>query len=237
MANGVRTSRIGQDKEFHFQNWVYDRILEAGFTSAAAGRNTYPDFPIDGTDESYEVKGITVRSRENDFDSNSALPSGKHNGREVLYVFGRYDSAAVGGETPQVHDIVIVHGSFLNAGGGYLADNTSMRVLGSYGDVLFRDRKMYAPYTPYKLLTGVRDQSTLVLPAVEEAPASGFVEVGRFSRKEADSILVGYTGDLKANTLTGEFEPNPAAGVEHRFIAYRSEADGAGVSVDLVRSS
>lgn len=234
IARGIPTSRIGKDKEFHFQNWVYDRIVEAGYSSPEGGRNTYPDFPIEGTDESYEVKGITVGSREGDFDSNSAMPSGRHDGREVLYVFGRYDSAQLGGDTPRVHDLVIVHGSFLNAGGGFAADNKSLRVLGSYGDILLRDRKMYVPYTPYRLLSNLRGQCTLVLPAAEVAPGNGYAEVGRFSRFEADSVLVGYRADLKANSLVGEFEKNEDANREHKFVAYRSSLDAETPSVEPV---
>ena len=150
------THRTVDDKEFHFQRWVNERIRRAGFEVPTTGRNTSPDFPVEGIDESYEVKGITVGSR-NDFDCNSALPSGNHRGKAILYVFGRYEGSAVG-ENPQVLDLVIAHGAFLNAGGGYQADNKSLRVLGSYGDVLLRDRKMYVAYTPYRLLTGLRER-------------------------------------------------------------------------------
>lgn len=234
ISRGVPTSRIGKDKEFHFQNWVYDRIVEAGYVSPEKGRNTYPDFPIEETDESYEVKGITVGSREGDFDSNSAMPSGKHDGKDVLYVFGRYDNPQTGGDSPSVHDLVIVHGSFLNAGGGFAADNKSMRVLGSFGDILLRDRKMYVPYTPYRLLSNLRGYCTLVLPEADAFPGNGYAEVGRFSRFEANSVLVGYRADLKANSLVGEFEENENANREHRFVAYRSTLDTETPRVELV---
>lgn len=233
VARKIPTSRPANDKEFHFQNWVYDRIREAGHHSSSVGRNTYPDFSIDGTGEAYEVKGITVGSRERDFDSNSALPSGVHQGKQVFYVFGRYDNDRTGGTNPTVHDIAIVHGSFLNAGQGFVAANRSLRVLGSYGDILLRDRKMYAPYTPYKLLSGVKGECTLVLPASEAMPA-GFVEVGHFDRVETDLIPVGYKADLKADTLVGEFEPNPSSGVVHSFVAYRTQESGSTTPVHLV---
>ncbi len=79
---GVPTHRTADDKEFHFQRWVEQRIREAGYEVPTSGRNTYPDFPVTGFTESYEVKGITVGSRENDFDCNSALPSGLHGGAQ-----------------------------------------------------------------------------------------------------------------------------------------------------------
>lgn len=233
VSAGIRTNRPPSDKEFHFQNWVYDRIVKAGHSSAAVGRNTYPDFSIDGHGEAYEVKGITVGSRERDFDSNSALPSGTHNGNRVFYVFGRYEDEKTGGTAPRVLDIALVDGTFLNAGPGFVADNKSLRVLGSYGDILLRDRKMYAPYTPYKLLTGLRGHCTLVLPASESRPGSDFLEVGRFSRVEGERTLVAYRGDLEANTLTGEYESNPTGGQEHPFVAYRLEGSGPADTVEL----
>lgn len=145
------------------------RIVESGHSISGEGRNRYPDFEIEAHDEAFEVKGITVGSRENDFDSNSALPSGEYKGKRVFYVFGRYESVLHGGDAPNVLDVVIADGTFLNAGPGFLADNKSLRVLGSYGDILFRDRKMYAPHTPYKLLSGLRGHCTLIMPASEKA--------------------------------------------------------------------
>ena len=224
---GTATARPPDDKEFHFQRWVGDRILEAGFEIPEGGRNTYPDFAILGSSEAYEVKGITVGSRENDFDGNSALPSGEHDGLNVLYLFGRY-------ATQQVVDIVIAHGAFLNAGGGYKADNKSMRVLGSYGDMLLRDRKMYVAYTPYRLLTNMRDHCSLVLPeAWPSPPDQSWSSVGSVVRVEPDQVLVGYTADLAANTLTPEFEHNPHAGRQHRFQIWRLQDDDDGHRVDL----
>ncbi len=76
-------------------------------------------------------------------------------------------------------DIVIAHGSFLNAGGGYQADNKSMRVLGSYGDILLRDRKMYVSYTPYRLLTGLRKHYACPAPTLARQTRSWLGAGGR----------------------------------------------------------
>ena len=225
IAQGSRTDRPRDDKEFHFQRWVQSRISVAGYSAADPGRNSYPDFPIEGMSEGYEVKGITAGSRENDFDCNSALPSGLHDGRHILYVFGRYERPSVGGDRPRVLDLALVHGSLLNAGGGYRADNRSMRVLGSYGDVLLRDRKMYVAYTPYRLLTNVRDRCTLVLPLEWPDLPQGAKRVGSFSRSEHERVLIGYLADLKANTLKGQFEENPNAGRVHEFEAWALPSD------------
>lgn len=228
------TRRSTDDKEFHFQRWVEQRIRRAGFDVPTTGRNTYPDFPVAGAEESYEVKGITVGSRENDFDCNSALPSGKHSGSTVFYIFGRYEGSGAG-QNPQVLDFVMAHGAFLNAGGGYQADNKSMRVLGSYGDVLLRDRKMYVAHTPYRLLTGLREHCTLVLPeGWHDRPTDRWVKVGTVERVEHHRILVGYHADLPANTLTPTFEPNPNGGTVHKFEIWRTVEGDDGSLVALV---
>lgn len=232
VLSGEPTHRTVDDKEFHFQRWVEQRIRGAGYEVPTAGRNTYPDFPVDGIDEAYEVKGITVASRENDFDCNSALPSGQHGGREVLYVFGRYEGGAAG-EYPAVLDVVIAHGAFLNAGGGYQADNKSMRVLGSYGDILLRDRKMYVSYTPFRLLTGLREHCTLVLPEGWPERPADMVQVGAVERAEHEQILTAYHADLPANTLTPDFEANPNAGRVHRFEVWRTPDGDDGSVVAL----
>jgi hypothetical protein len=40
-------------------------------------------------------------------------------------------------------------------------------------------------------------------------------------RREAERLIVGYTFDLRNNELTPETVPNPGAGREHAFRAWR----------------
>jgi hypothetical protein len=42
-------------------------------------------------------------------------------------------------------------------------------------------------------------------------------------RREADELVVGYRFDLTHNILTSENIPNPNAGLEHHFVAWRCE--------------
>jgi hypothetical protein len=56
--------------------------------------------------------------------------------------------------------------------------------------------------------------------------------VGQVVRKEAERLIVGYTFDLRANTLVPETIPNPSAGREHEFCAWRV-ATGSRESVVL----
>jgi len=142
------------DKEFHFQNWFRARLAELGLNFDAGGRNSYPDFRIVKTTEGYELKGLAYPGRDASFDSNSQMPAGFHNGRQIYYVFGRYPKNPDGNKYP-VLDLVICHGSFLNADHEYTHKNKSVKGFGSYGDILIRDRKMYVVPTPFHLVEGV----------------------------------------------------------------------------------
>ena len=78
-----------QDKEFHFQNWFEDRLRETGLAFEARGRNSYPDFRLVAHTDGYERKSLAYPGRDASFDGNSEVPTGRHNGQAVYYVFGR----------------------------------------------------------------------------------------------------------------------------------------------------
>lgn len=162
---------------------------------------------------------------EINYDCNSQIPSGSHNGRTIHYVFGRYPAEPDGDEYP-VLDLVICHGDFLNADHTYVHENKHIRGFGSYGDILIRDRKMYVAPTPFGLMEGAAHQCTLVLPSTQRAPAR-LRQVGALVRREADEAVVAYRFDLRTNELTPEMVANPAAGAEHHFSAFRLRDDPA----------
>src|ERR1700685_2449028 len=83
----VRESSM--DKEFHFQNWFKSRLEETDLNFEQGGRNSYPDFRLVTVTEGYELKGLAYPGRDASFDSNSQVPTGFHNGRDIYYVFGR----------------------------------------------------------------------------------------------------------------------------------------------------
>lgn len=211
------------DKEFHFQNWFRDRLDGMGVHYDSPGRNSYPDFRLVRQTDGYELKGLAYPGRDASYDCNSQVPRGEHNGRTVYYVFGRYPKDPDGNTYP-VLDLVICHGSFLNADSTYVHKNKSFRGFGSYGDILVRDRKMYVAPTPFALAVGTAHQRTLILPAAER-PGEGLVEVGRLLRREAARFVAGYRFDLATNELFPEHHPNPNAGREHAFAAYRVAGD------------
>jgi len=209
------------DKEFHFQNWVRDRLNETGQYFESGGRNSYPDFRVVSFTEGYEVKGLAYPGRVTSFDSNSQVPTGYHNGRTIFYIFGRYPKKPDGNTYP-VLDLVICHGDFLNADHDYVHDNQHVKGFGSYGDILIRDRKMYVVPTPFILTNGTAHTQTLILP--ENLPVSNdLYSVGRLVRKEADNLIISYTFNLTNNELTTRTIPNPSKGREHIFNAWRLE--------------
>lgn len=207
------------DKEFHFQNWFQNRISETGQKYEVGGRNSYPDFRMVATTDGFEIKGLAYPGRDASFDSNSQVPTGFHNGRNIYYVFGRYPKNPDGNSYP-VLDLVMCHGDFLNADHEYIHKNKSVKGFGSYGDILIRDRKMYVVPTPFRLIDGVAHRHTLILPENVDA-GNDFVQVGELHRREADELIIGYTFDLQTNEILPKKIPNPGAGQTHVFRAWR----------------
>ena len=223
-AEGIAEAKLiqresRQDKEFHFQNWFRARLAESGLNFESGGRNTYPDFRLVTTTDGFEVKGLAYPGREANYDCNSQVPSGSHNGRTIYYVFGRYP-AEPDGNTYPVLDLVVCHGDFLNADHTYVHKNKSVKGFGSYGDIMIRDRKMYVDPTPFGLTTGTAHSQTLIVPMSFELD-DRFIEVGCLVRRESEKSIVGYTFDLRTNILVPELVENSSAGKEHFFRAYR----------------
>ncbi|MBN1507801.1 MAG: hypothetical protein JW955_13205 [Sedimentisphaerales bacterium] len=207
------------DKEFHFQNWVRDRLQKTKLAFETGGRNSYPDFRLVAHTVGFEVKGLAYPGREINYDCNSQVPTGLHNGRMIYYVFGRYPPEPDGNAYP-VLDLVMCHGDFLNADHDYVHKNRSVKGFGSYGDIMIRDRKMYVAPTPFGLASGVAHAETLILPA-DVDPGKGMKCVGALVRVEAPDVIVGYSFDLRANTIIPQKIPNPSAGRTHPFRAWR----------------
>lgn len=239
-AGELIESVSAKDKEFHFQNWFQKRLQKLSIHFEGSGRNTYPDFCLVENPEGYEIKGLAWPGRERDYDSNSQVPSGYHNGRQIFYVFGRYPAdltqfVAQGNGQRQypVVDLVMCHGDFLNADHNYVHKNKSVKGFGTYGDIMIRDRKMYVAPTPFALTEGTTGLMTLIIPESIKAD-SRYQEVGRLTRIEAENLIVGYTFDMRTNELKAERVQNPSAGNEHRFVAYRL-ADHSAKPVSILK--
>lgn len=218
--NGVLISRVSaDDKEFHFQNWFKNRLESLKVNFEQGGRNTYPDFSLVKQLEGFELKGLAYPGREANYDSNSQVPTGFHNGRQIYYVFGRYPAKPGGPEYPVI-DLIICHGDFLNADHNYVHKNKNIKGFGSYGDIMIRDRKMYVAPTPFGLTEGTTALQTLIVPANQNMDKR-FRKVGELKRTEAKELIVGYEFDLENNVITPRMKANPSAGAVHLFSAYR----------------
>ena len=220
--NGVPIAKkSSKDKEFFFQDWCKERILETSLHVEDEGRNQYPDFRIVEKCEGYEIKGLAYPGRENNYDANSNVPTGKHNGRSIFYIFGRYPKENFEEKSFPVIDIVMCHGDFLNAQSDYVHKNKSIDGFGTYGDIKIRDRKMYIVPTPFAIADGLERLCTLILPENISDIPERFKCVGSIERVEADEMLAGYSFDLKTNQIQSTTVKNPNAGKKHKFKAYR----------------
>lgn len=221
-----------KDKEFHFQNWFERRLQGLSIHFEGSGRNTYPDFCLVENTEGYEIKGLAWPGRERDYDSNSQVPTGYHNGRQIFYVFGRYPADLSGYENEDgrkqypVVDLVVCHGDFLNADHNYVHKNKSVKGFGTYGDIMIRDRKMYVAPTPFALTEGTTGMMTLILPDHFESD-DRYQAVGSLTRVEDKTLVVGYKFDLRTNELSADRVLNPNAGAEHKFVAYRLKSQAS----------
>ena len=214
-----------KDKEFHFQNWCQARLEKLGLHFEVAGRNIYPDFCLVEKPEGYEIKGLAYPGREKDYDANSNVPTGFHNGRHIFYIFGRYPNDTTPYKSGRIAeypviDLVLCHGDFMNAQHDYIHKNKHVKGFGTYGDIMIRDRKMYVVPTPFALTDGTAGLATLILPADCLVP-DGFKCVGDLIRVEGNNLVVGYKFDLRTNQITAETVPNPNSGMAHHFKAYR----------------
>lgn len=215
-----------QDKEFAFQNWFAARLREASFGYAQGGRNSYPDFVLDDFPEGYEIKGLATPGRAATFDANSGIPTGRHRGRVIFYVFGRYPpDAAV--TTYPVIDLVLCHGDFLNADHDYVHRNLGVRGFGTYGDIYIRDRKMYVVPFPYALIDTLAGHRTLILPEAFPVEDTRLQRVGEVTRQETDQVVIGYTADLNANTLQPTTKARERPAMPHSFVLYRLDTSEA----------
>ena len=103
----------------------------------------------------------------------------------------------------------------------YVHKNKSVKGFGTYGDLMIRDRKMYVVPTPFRIADGLAHQRTLILPG-DHAPGDDLIDVGELVRREAGPLGCRlYLRSKRTNELGVERVPNPHAGREHRFHAWR----------------
>ncbi len=61
---------------------------------------------------------------------------------------------------------------------------------------------------------------TLILPETMGSDPR-YKVVGKLTRTESDTLVVGYAFDMRTNEIKAERVPNTCAGTEHHFVAHR----------------
>lgn len=216
------------DKEFPLQNFCKAAFdADASLMIQQNSRNGFPDFLMEFCPEAYEIKGLEFPGRNATFDANSDMPQAISDGRELFYVFGRYSSKDSSGNALvdfPLYDLVICPGSLFSiVGCNY--ENSSLKDYGSYGDMMIRNRQMFVPPTPWKIVEGLEGKMSLIVPedhALEEGDPhyEEFVKISEVNRVETKELVSSYNVDLINNTITENHVPNPTAGKKHKFLIY-----------------
>jgi len=190
--------RSANDKEYFAQDWFEQRLQRLSLPYVQQGRNSYPDFIVNGpgASEGYEIKSLTFtkgRPARTDIDFNSTIPSGFKDNRHVFLVFVLYTGA---GNAPRpIHSITIAHADLINADHA-LADehlNVSIRQFGSYADGFIRNRKMYVFPHPITIDSSGLGKQRLIVPQSWGIGDSRLRKVNSLARTIAAQAVDSYT--------------------------------------------
>jgi len=195
------------------------------------GRNSYPDFWV-GNDkcfpvEGYEVKALAFargKASRKDYDSNSTIPSGRKNHRDVFLVFFLYTGSKE--SLRKVHSLSIAHTDVINSD-HELAEshaNESIHGFGSYGDGFIRNRKMYVFPHPFAIDPQGVGRCRLIVPSEWRVRDERLDFVGSIERTAADRLVDHYSIHLyqqKKAQITRS--PNPEAGAIRRFDIFEAK--------------
>ena len=218
------------DKEYFAQNWFIDRLASIDLPYSQQGRNSYPDFWVgdEGNSplEGYEVKSLSFangKPARKDFDSNSTIPSGRKQDRDVFLVFFLYTGK--GRSLRTVHSLNIAHTDVINADHALAARhaNEAIRGFGSYGDGFIRNRKMYVFPHLFSIDPDAIGRCRLVVPAEWNVQHEGLTRAGTIERTVSAKTISGYAIDLRHQ---GQAEvksaSNPAAGTLRSFDVFEA---------------
>jgi len=222
------TPRSANDKEYFAQDWFEQRLQAIGLSYVQQGRNSYPDFIVNGAgvSEGYELKSLSFangRPARSDIDFNSTIPSGFKDNRHVFLVFILY--AGSGNNPRSVHSLSIAHADLINAD-HVVADahvNVSIRNFGSYADGFIRSRKMYVFPHPITIDPTGLGRQRLIVPETWNLSDSRLTKVGTLQRTIAaqaiDSFTIHLHGRGQAQTSS---VPYANAGTQLRFDVFEA---------------
>ncbi len=203
-AGGVAmTPRSPNDKEYFPQDWLIDRLNAIGLPFDQQGRNSYPDFWVGSRQrqpvEGYEVKSLSFskgKPARKDYDSNSTIPSGRKEGKDIFLVFFLYTGK--GAQPRPVHSLCIAHTDFINCDHA-VADghvNVAIHEFGSYADGFIRNRKMYVFPHPLSLYPAGLGGCRLIVPASWNIADPRLIKIETLEREIAADTVRSYTIDL-----------------------------------------
>lgn len=227
-AGVLMIPRSANDKEYFPQDWFAARVDALGLPLCLRGRNSYPDFWI-GDDsrlpvEGYEIKSLAFskgRPARKDYDSNSTIPSGRKDGRDVFLVFFLYTGS--GATRRPVYSLCVAHGDLINADHDVAAAhvNEGIEGFGSYGDGFIRDRKMYRFPQPFTLDPAGIGRCRLILPSEWAVSDPRLIQVGTLERTIFTASLESYSIYLDGKTKPTTYgNPRPEAGQVRHFQVF-----------------
>ncbi|EIC19365.1 hypothetical protein [Thiorhodovibrio frisius] len=231
VANGITmTPRSANDKEYFPQDWFADHVSKLRLPFRAQGRNSYPDFWV-GDDqatpiEGYEIKSLAFakgRPARRDYDSNSTIPAGRKNGREVFLVFFLYTGS--GANPRPIHSLSIAHADLINMDHETAAAHVNEGIdgFGSYGDGFIRDRKMYRFPHPYSIDPSGLGRCRLIIPSDWGISHPSLRPCGHISRTIAANALRSYTVHLDGKTpATKQQDRRPDARQRREFSVFEA---------------
>lgn len=220
------TPRSKNDKEYFPQDWFIDRLKFTGLPYQQQGRNSYPDFWVgdDSLIEGYEIKSLAFangRPARRDYDSNSTIPCGRKQGRDIFLVFFLYIGS--GADERPVHTLSIAHTDLMNADHAVAEAhiNPAIREFGSYGDGFIRNRKMYVFPHPVTINPSGLGRVQLIVPQSWNILDPTLANVGTIGRIVVPEAVDSYTIHLHGS---GEAEvhkvPYSDGGSVRRFDVF-----------------
>ena len=211
--------RSSNDKEYFPQDWFVDRLRSLSLAYEQGGRNSYPDFWVGP--EGYEIKSLsfaTGKPARRDFDSNSTVPSGMKDGKNIFMVFFLYTGS--GAEPRPVHSLVIAHIDLVNADHAIAGKhvNAGISGFGSYGDGHIRNRKMYRFPHPFTLVPSCVGRCRLITPQAWKLSDPRIRLAETVDRRVANAQVRSYTIDLQDQAHPDiSVSPYPDGGQVNRF--------------------
>lgn len=201
-----------------FRDWFGERLDEAGQAYLRPGRGRSSDFQVVDSGDRYYSKGLPHPGRGPMYHAHDANERALPDGHNIYYVVGRYRAGTEGSQF-RVLDLIMCHREFLEPIRRVSADSV-IGGYGSYGDIKVRVQWEQPLPNPFRLLQGAANQATLILPDHYD-PGPSLVQVGVLIRREPRDIVIAIVENFVAGTVTAGTAPNPTAGQEHTFRAWR----------------